>query len=104
VDLFWIGVVLFGNGMASGFLSKHVRNKTLPGYVFVFTSIIGFFCWWGMAQSTSRSLAYVSILFDVLIQGGYFVALVMLGEDLTALSLAGVALTMVGLGLMSLQG
>jgi hypothetical protein len=100
MKLLVLGLILLADGWLCGFISAQVRRKRWHPASVVLSTAISSVIWALMAKDSSKSLAFMSVLFDVLYAGGYFMVILAMGERLTWLGAAGAALATAGVLMM----
>ena len=89
-------------GVLCAKVSKLVRNHAAnPAWLLV-TTVLSSLVWMWMAKRGQMSLAYASVIYDVIYAATYFLALVYLGERPALLQWFGITLAVVGVVLAGL--
>lgn len=102
MKLVFLTLLLLVDGWICGFISYKIRTHSWAGPTIFISTAISSLLWMWMAKDDSKSLAFMSVLFDVTYAAGYFMIILFLGERMTKLSVLGAILALSGVFLMEM--
>lgn len=99
IALVAIGLIL--DGILGAWISFHVRDKSIAMWFTFLSGNISLCVWMYLARYSKMSLPTASIAFDLIYNAAWFIALIYLGQKMTAIQMAGISLVTIGIALMS---
>jgi drug/metabolite transporter (DMT)-like permease len=96
---FFLTISLLLCGAFGSYITILCRDGRLPSYGILLVSIAPAFIWLYIVKRIPISLSIASVIFDVVLGLGYFIAFIAMGEQLTRRQLAGCIIAIVGLAL-----
>jgi hypothetical protein len=99
---FWIKISLFIfiNSFIGAYLSKLIKDQTIPWYCTVITGAISGLIW-GYMTTSNKNMIYLSVVFDVLTALTYISVFLILGDKLTEVQIIGIIMSVLGIALIS---